>query len=85
MHLTMSIAHPYRHPPPRDDDNCPGEQADSEHQGDPSAGGGAGGGTGGGKVDDLFTKQIVQQQKLYNSCWRICIYICIYMQPLMLI
>ena len=57
------------HPPALDDDNCTGEQADSEHQGDSSAGGGAGGGTGGGKV---FTKQIVvEEQKLNNSCWRI--------------
>ena len=49
--------HYHRHHPPGSDDNCTGEQADSEHQGDPSAGGGAGGGTGGGEVDDFFTKQ----------------------------
>ena len=82
MHLTMSIAHPYRHPPPRDDDNCPGEQADSEHQGDPSAGGGAGGGTGGGKVDDLFSKPIAVRV-LNNKNYTIVAGE--YMQPLMLI
>ena len=66
--------HYHRHHPPGSDDNCTGEQADSEHQGDPSAGGGAGGGTGGEKVDDLFTNSCksFEEQKLCNSSWRTC-------------